>query len=139
MMPMADVFQPDINFVSARSVYPTARGGSIASAAGAMSGNTNVVVPDPSTGAATATTAGAPPAVSMSGKSIYWWVGLLGLLAVMVIAAHKAGGPEDFRNIRPTAYNFLTITLTAIVGIVAAKILAARYHVPGASDVILAA
>lgn len=138
MMPMADVFAPDINFVSARSVYPTMRGGSVASAGGAMSANTNTVVPDPTTGTAGPTTT-AGPAVTMSGHSVYWWLGMLGLLAGMVIVARKAGGEEDFRNIRPTGYNFLTITLTAIVGIVGLKVLAAKYRIPGASDLILAA
>jgi hypothetical protein len=56
----------------------------------------------------------------------------------MVAVSRKVGGPDEFRNIRPTAYNFLTITLTAIVGIVGAKVLAAKYRIPGASDVILA-
>ncbi len=137
MMPMADVFAPDVNFVSARSVYPTSRGGSVASASGAMSGNTNTVVADPATGAAAPTTVSGP-AVNMSGKSVWWWVGFLALLVVLVLVARKAGGPEDFRNIRPTGYNFLTITLTSIVGIVGLKVLAARYRVPGASDIILA-
>jgi hypothetical protein len=81
----------------------------------------------------------APGNISFSQHTIWWWVGFLGLLAAMVFIARKAGTEEDFRNIRPTAYNFLTITLTSIVGIVAFKTLAAKYRIPGASDVILAA
>lgn len=135
MMPLADMFAPDVNFTTARSVYPTAGGGTTASAAGAMTANTNTVIPDPATGAAMPTTA---VGVSPSGHTVWWWVGALVLLVAMVVIARKAGGEEDFRNIRPTAYNFLTITLTAIVGIVALKTLAARYRVPGASDIILA-
>ena len=138
MMPMSDVFAPDINFVSARGVYPTMRGGTTAGAGGAMTTATNTVAPDPATGEATPATA-AGPAVTMSGHTLWYWVGLLGLLVIMVAVARKAGGAEDFRNIRPTAYNFLTITLTSIVGIVALKVIATRYRIPGASDVILAA
>lgn len=137
MMPMADVFAPDINFVSARSVYPTMRGGTVASAGGAMNPNTNIMTPDPVTGQAAPTTGA--PSVSMSGQTVWYWLGLVLLLGAMVLVARKAGGDEDFRNLRPTAYNFLTITLTAIIGIVGLKVVAAKYRVPGISDIILAA
>lgn len=134
----AGVFAPDVNFVSAGSLYPTSRGGSNSAAAAAMSATSNTVTVDPTTGAAAPTTASVTN-IATSGKTVYWWVGFLALLALMVFAARRAGGEEDFRNIRPTAYNFLTITLTSIVGIVAFKVLAARFRVPGASDIILAA
>lgn len=138
MMPMADYFQPDINFMSQRSLYPTSPGGTTASAAGAMTANTNSVVVDQLTGQPTVTTT-TGNGVSFSGRSIYWWLGFVLLLVAMVFIARKAGGEEDFRNIRPTAYNFLTITLTAILGIVGMKVIAAKFRIPGASDVILAA
>src|SRR5262245_47829003 len=138
MMPFSDVFAPDVNFVSARSVYPTASGGSLASASGAMSQQTTSVVPDPMTGgAAAAVTAGAVT-LQPSGNAVWWWVGFLAFLLVMVWVARKAGGEEDFRNIRPTFYNFFAITLTAIVGIVGLKVIFSRFRVPGASDIILA-
>lgn len=137
MMPNADMFAPDINFVSARGVYPTMRGGTTASASGAMTTSTNVIAADPTTGETAPATASGP-AISMSGHTVWWWVGFLGLLIGMVLIARKAGGPEDFRNIRPTLYNALAITLTSIVGIVGLKVIATRYRIPGASDVILA-
>jgi hypothetical protein len=96
-------------------------------------------VTDPTTGQAAPIVSTGTTPVNFSGKSIYWWVGFLALLISMVFIARKAGGEEDFRNIRPTFYNFATITLTAVVGIVALKILAVKYRVPGASDIILAA
>ncbi len=140
MMPMADMFAPDINFVPARAVYPTMSGGTSASAGAAMSSATNVLAPDQTTGKAGAAVATDTSSVPTSGgHTVWWWVGTLLLLAIMVFVARKAGGDEDFRNIRPTAYNFLTITLTAIVGIVGLKVLAAKYRIPGASDLILAA
>lgn len=141
MMPMADWFAPDINFTPVAAVYPTANGGTLASAAAAMSPNTTVNVPGNSGGRTIATDdgTGSAPGVTTSGHSVSWWVGFLVFLGIMVWIARKAGGEEDFRNIRPTLYNFLTITLTAIVGIVGLKVIAAKWRVPGASDIILAA
>lgn len=128
-MPLQDLFQ-DVNAVSARAVYPTAPGGTLASAGAAISGNTTQGAPNGDTVVVTP---------SASGKSVGWWVGFVAFLVLMVWAARKAGGEEDFRNIRPTFYNFLTITLTAVVGIVGLKVIAAKWRVPGASDIILAA
>jgi len=112
-------------------------GGTAASAAGAMTQTTNAVIPDDVSGSANATVSGSP--VSMSGNSVWWWFGLLGLLLVMVFVARKAGGEEDFRNVRPTLYNFFAITLTSITGIVGLKVIATKWRIPGASDIILAA
>lgn len=136
MMPNADLFGVDINYSSARDVYPTAPGGTTSSAAGAMTANVGV-----SSGSADggATVAAGGTGFSTSGRTLWWWVGFMVFLLVMVFVARKAGGEEDFRNIRPTMYNFLTITLTAIVGIVGMKVIAARWRIPGASDLILAA
>lgn len=133
MMPMADLFAPDINFVPARAVYPTAPGGTLASAGGAMTANTNTLAATEDGGVPTTTTT-----TVSSGKGLLWWVGFLGFLIVMVWVARKAGGEEDFRNIRPTFYNFMAVTLTAIVGIVGLKVIAARWKIPGASELILA-
>lgn len=136
MMPMADIFAPDINIAPARGIYPTANGGTSAGAAGAMTNSTNSVVSDASGSGGAVVTAG--PALQVSGHSLFWWVGFLTLLMVMVWAARKAGGEDEFRNIRPTFYNFLAITLTAIVGIVGLKVIFSRWRIPGASDVIMA-
>jgi hypothetical protein len=139
MMPMADVFAPDVNFVSARGVYPTASGGTVASAAGSLNQNTNVSVSTVDEGgqSASVTTMAGTPGVGGGSKGLLWWVGVLLLLLATVFIGRKAGGPEDFRNIRPTFYNFLAITLTAVVGIVGLKVIFGKYRVSGLSDVIL--
>lgn len=137
MMPMADFFQPDVNFAAARGAYPTMSGGTAASAAGAMTMSTNSAVPDESGNAAPVVASGSP--VAMSGNSVWHWFGLLGLLLALVFVARKAGGEEDFKNIRPTFYNFFAVTLTSIVGIVGLKVVATKWRIPGASDIILAA
>lgn len=145
MMAMADYFAPDINFTPARAVYPTAQGGSLASAGGAMSQNTTsvginggsgeaapVVVPSGAGGGAVLGNGGG------SGRGLWYWLGFLLFLVGTVWVARKAGGDEDFRNLRPTFYNFLTITLTAILGIVGLKVIFARFRVPGLSDLVMA-
>ena len=137
-MPLADLFAPDVNFQTARNVYPTAPGGSLASAAGAMTANTTVPMVAADGNGGTAGGAVGHPGFTTSGKSLGWWVGFLALLMVMVFVARKAGGDDEFRNIKPTFYNVMAITLTAIVGIVGRKVIATRWRVPGASDVRLA-
>jgi hypothetical protein len=138
-MPFADLFQPDINFVSARNVYPTAPGGTASGAGAAMSGQTAVNVVDPATGSPAVTVAATGAGTGGSPRTLGYWFGLVVLLLIMVFVARKAGGEEDFRNVRPTLYNFLAITLTAIVGIVGLKAIFSKYKVPGLTDVILAA
>ena len=139
-MPMADIFAPDINFTPVRAVYPTAGGGTLAGAGGAMSQNTNTLYPDALSNTHEPTTLG-PSAggTDTGGKPLAYWIGFVIFLALFVWIARKAGGPEDFRNIRPTFYNFMTITLTAILGIVGLKVIFAKFHVPGASELIMAA
>lgn len=124
---------PDINSVSYRAVYPTAPGGTLASASAAINANTTV---GNNAGGQTVTTPNIPP---VSRNTVWYWFGLVIFLGVTVWIARKAGGEEDFRNIRPTFYNFMTITLTAILGIVGLKVLASKFHVPGVSDIVLAA
>lgn len=134
-MPMGDWFGQDINTTPIRGIYPTASGGTSANAAGAMTMAQNIV-----TNAGDATVANVSSStVKVTGNGVYWWVGFVALFAVLVFAAREVGGEEDFRNIRPTFYNFMTITLTSILGIVGLKVIAAKWHVPGASDIILAA
>lgn len=145
MMAMADYFAPDINFTPARAVYPTASGGSLASAGGAMSQNTTSVgINGNGSGEAApvvvsnAAGGGAVVGGNGGGKGLWYWLGFLVFLVLTVWVARKAGGDEDFRNLRPTFYNFLTITLTAILGIVGLKVIFARFRVPGLSDLVMA-
>lgn len=136
MMPMMDLFGvgADINTIAAGNLYP-GTGPTVASAAGAMTMSTNAAVPGDD-GGQTVVTGGS--SVS-SGNSLAWWFGLFALLLVIVFASHRAGGPDDFKNIRPTFYNFITISLTSIVGIVGFKVIFSKWRIPGVSDIILAA
>lgn len=126
---------PDVNFTPMRQVYPGADGGTIATLAAAGSpdafgpapGDTNVV--------------DTPPAGGPSG--LMWWVGIAIIIALMLFAARKTGQAEEFKNLRASTYNILFITLVALLGITALKIVAVRVRkVPGLSgfaDVVIAA
>lgn len=135
MMPNADLFQSDINYTPARAVYPTASGATLGGVAAAMTDATSVVVTEENG----ARTTGAAVLTQTSGaRSLGWWMGLLVLLGVLVFVSRKVGGPDEFRNIKPTFYNFLAITLTAMIGIVGLKVIFSKYQIAGLSDVILA-
>lgn len=136
MMPNADLFQSDINYTPLRAVYPTAAGANLGEVAGAMTDATTMTTNDANGNRVTGSTV----ATTVSGaRTLGWWIGLFVLLGVMVWVARKAGGTEDFRNIKPTLYNFLAITMTAIVGIVGFKVIFSKWRIAGFSDVILAA
>lgn len=133
MMPNADLFAADINYTPSRAAYPTASGATLAATAGAMTDATSVV--NTQTGVV-----GADIVTPTSGaRSLAWWLGLFVLLGSLVFAARKMGGDEDFRNLKPTFYNFMAITLTSLVGIVGLKVIFSKYRMAGLSDVILAA
>lgn len=45
----------------------------------------------------------------------------------------------DFADVKPSVLNALIITLTVVLMLTALKYLAARFHIPGWSELILAA
>jgi hypothetical protein len=55
------------------------------------------------------------------------------LVAAIMLVAQRVGGPEEFRNIRASAYNVLLISLIAVAGIPVWKFLFTRFPVPGVS------
>lgn len=126
----------DVNFVPVSNVYPRAGGGTLAGAGSALNLATTVGVPGE--GPAVAAT---PPTIPGGGSphTIWYWLGLVVLFAITVWASKRAGGADDFKNIRPTFYNFLTITLTALLGLVGLKVIFNRVRVPGISDIVNAA
>lgn len=136
-MPLADLIAPDINYISQRSVYPTAPGGTVASAGAAMSASTSVPYADAATGASVTSDGGTMPSQG-GAHGLTYWLGLLTFLIILVWVARKTGSPEDFRNIKPTAYNMLAVTLTSIIGIVGLKVIFSKWRVAGLSDLILA-
>jgi hypothetical protein len=79
-------------------------------------------------------------AVGAGGHAGVWWIALVGLLVgLMYFAQHYDGGEGNYSNLRLSAYNILTITLAAIIGINLFKITFTKFPVPGLSTVVMAA
>jgi hypothetical protein len=76
-----------------------------------------------------------------AGNPVYGFLVLAGLLVGLYYLARALPGAaaEDFRNIRVTPYNVLVISLAAIVGSLAWKIIFTRFRVPHVSAAVLAA
>lgn len=131
--------EADVNFVPARNVYPGADGGTLATLGSASSPDGIGVtgdVPDMNVRAAVDT-----PAVGTGG--LQWWLGIAVLIGLMMFAAKKTGAGDEFKNLRASTYNIALITLIAVVGLTALKIVAVKVKkVPllgGFSQVVMAA
>lgn len=126
----------DVNITPMRNVYPGAPGGTTATLAAASSpdsyshragGNMSTV---------------ATPRVGGS-TGLMWWVGIALIIGLILFAARKTGQAEEFKNLRASTYNIVFITLVAVLGLTALKIIAVKVkEVPllgGFADVVLAA
>lgn len=128
----------DINFTNLRNIYPSATGqtaavggtGSNQAASTGLGGVARTDAPDP-----------VSRAVAIGGQSSPVIAGLVlaALLIGFMFLAKRLGTDDDFRSIRPTIYNGLTISAAAIIFIPLWKYLFTRFPVPGASTWVLAA
>ncbi len=128
----------DVNSVNYRSIYPSATGQSVAVAGtganSAMARN----------GAAVPNRDSVDPvarAAAIGGQSSPVVAGLVlaGLLIGFMLLAKRLGTDDDFKSIRPTVYNGLTISAAAIIFIPIWKYVFTRFPIPGASTWVLAA
>lgn len=127
----------DVNNFSLRSLYPSARGQTVAQ------GTTGSIPGGPASGAVAKTDAQDPVAraAAIGGQSNPVIAGLVlaGLLIAFMFLAKRLGTDDDFRSIRPTVYNGLTISAAAIIFIPLWKYVFTRFPIPGASTWVLAA
>jgi len=133
-----------VNQTTLRSIYPDAPGSTVGGAATSSNvgdyttgsspnvGYTGGVVGSISQGSATVTGASR----GLFGRPITWYVTLIVLFFALSFVAKKAGGEEDFKNISLSGYNFLTITITAMLGFTLAKVLVNKFPVPGLTDFV---
>lgn len=125
----------DVNQINLRNAYPTAIGRTIGQNGTAMrmaNEPTDVASEDHSEVA---------KAVSIGGQSsaVIGGVVFLALLLGLMFLAKRVGTDDDFRSIKPSAYNVLTISLAAIVGIPVWKFLVTKFPIPGVSTWVLTA
>lgn len=128
--------QPDTLFTPIRNIYPTADGGTLATLGAAAS-------PDSYNPGGRMANANVSMVDSTPRGGIAWWVGIALLVIAMLFAARKTGNADEFKNLRASTYNVVFITLVAVLGFTALKIIAVRMRaikpLAGLSDVILAA
>lgn len=80
----------------------------------------------------------ASQSVGMMGEPIRWWVALAILLMVLMYSAQRFDGNGNYGNLKLTAYNILSITLSAIIGITLFKVFFTKFPVPGLTLLIQA-
>lgn len=128
--------QPDVLFTPMRNIYPTARGGTLATLGAASSPDS--YNPNAGIRMANVATSDTTPRGGLA-----WWIGIALLVVAILFAARKTGNADEFKNLRASTYNVVFITLVAILGFTAMKILAVRMRsikpLAGLADVILAA
>lgn len=133
-----DIFAPDVNFVPVRNVYAAAPGGTLGSVSAATSPDTSGYGASGAVGG-TGGSATTPATPTLAGHPIAWYLGLLGAIILMVLAAKKTGQASDFSNLKASVYNVSFIGLTAMLFFVLAKITVTKFPIPGLSQIVLAA
>ncbi len=117
-----------------RDVYPTAVGQTTGqNATGATSvtpGGSMPMATDPVSRAASIGGTGSPVIAG-----IVFFVLVFGLMML----AKRLGTDEDFKSLKPSVYNVVTIALAATAGMPVLKFLATKFPVPGVSTWVLAA
>lgn len=144
---MATLSGANNNPVSARNVYPTSRGPTIAGAAatlspfdtsamGDMSGSASIQADGSVSSADANSAASAAASRGFMGQPLTWFLVLFALLIGMRFVGGKLGDKEDFRNIRVTVHNILVISLASIIGIGFLKVVFNYWKVPGLTTYI---
>ena len=125
----------DVNQINLRNAYPTAIGRTIG-----QNGTAMRMANEP-TDVASEDRSEVAKAVSIGGQSsaVIGGVVFLALLLGLMFLAKYVGTDDDFRSIKPSAYNVLTISLAAIVGIPVWKFLVTKFPIPGVSTWVLTA
>lgn len=140
---MRDIFSSDVNnLVDVRNIYPEARGSSVGTRASAFTPYTagrftgaedNPVTDQAGVGGGNGGMGG------VIGKPLSWWFVLVALLVALMWTAQRYGSEgEAFKNVRLSVYNIVVISLAAMIGFGAFKVIFGRFKVPGLSDYVQA-
>lgn len=122
-----------VNVVYGRNIYPSLGGESVADLA---TGPWGVVAATPARQEAQQ----AQAAVTVGGLTPLTGLLVFGALVVVVmLLAQRVGEPEEFRNLRASAYNVLLISLIALAGLPVLKTVIQLLPVPPAMKTYAAA
>lgn len=122
-----------VNVVYGRNIYPSLGGESVADLA---TGPWGVVAATPARQEAQQ----AQAAVTVGGLTPLTGLVVFGALVVVVmLLAQRVGEPEEFRNLRASAYNVLLISLIALAGLPVLKTVIQLLPVPPALKTYAAA
>lgn len=132
------------NDIPARTVYPTAGGGSLGSRSTAASpysidggaGSASAVMRGEDGAVSTDENAAAVTSGGLLGQPLSWWVLLVVLLYGVRFAGAKLGSGEEFKSLKVSVFNIVTVSLMAIVGIGFMKVAFNRFKVPGLTPFI---
>jgi hypothetical protein len=148
---MRNMFASDVNnLVDVRNVYPEAGGSTIGTRATAFTpytagrpnggGGPNISAMVGGGGGPNGPRVGlAGPIVGngVMGRPLAWWFLLVVMLVALMWFAQRFGTVgEDFKNIRMSVYNVVVITLAAMIGFGAFKVIFGRFRIPGLSEYI---
>lgn len=125
------------NVFTARGVYPSATGQTVATLAtgpGAPS-----VAQKADVGGSGGSEVEQAAAVGMQGNLAIAGLVLFALLFGLMFLAKRLGTDDDFKSLKPSFYNVITVSLAAAVGLPIWKFVFTKLKVPGVSAWILAA
>lgn len=118
-----------------RDVYPTAPGSTIGQNAtgGTSAAPGGAVMPVSNDAVSNAAAIGGQANPVIAG------IVFIALVFGLMLLAKRLGTDEDFKSLKPSVYNVVTIALAATAGMPVLKYLATKFPVPGLSTWVLAA
>lgn len=134
-----------VNDITARTVYPTAGGASLGVRSTAYSpfsvgadgsGSRSAVLAPGGATTQDAVTEAAASSGGFLGQPVTWWVLLLAMLYGVRFIGAKLGSGEEFKSLKVSVFNIVTVSLMSIVGIGLMKVLVNRFRIPGLTPFI---
>lgn len=126
----------NVNGVGVRDVYPTAMGQTIGQAA---TGGTSAVPAPAGAGMPGPDAVSRAAAIGGQANPVVAGIVFFALVFGLMFLAKHLGTDEDFKSLKPSVYNVVTIALAATAGMPVLKFLATKFPVPGLSTWVLAA
>jgi hypothetical protein len=119
------------NATTLRDVYPSAMGFTTGNAVTATTGG---MTSDAEKVSEKAVSFSAPSSNPLVGGVVF-----VALVVVLMISARYLGTDDEFKQLKPSVYNVITIALAAAAGLPLIKYLAVKTGIPSVRDWILAA